>query len=185
MLSFSFYLSQLSLFSPFLIQICFFCPFLSLFTHTRFYVYLILDLAWPMIEHTWWMREIKGYCRPTQWRAYYKMGSGRFLGLAWHYIEIWFISFLLPLLSSSFLLPYWSSRSFAAFLLQHLTLPLLWLLSIIISHILFHCYFFCDCSLFISFLPFLFSHSYHFRFVLLLSRLLITLKLHDPSELNI
>lgn len=50
------------------------------------------------------MREIKGYCRPKQWRTYYKMGSGRFLGLAWHYIEIWFISFLL-LLSSSFYYP--------------------------------------------------------------------------------
>jgi hypothetical protein len=55
------------------------------------------------------------------------------------------------------------------------------------SHILIHCSFsVIDRCLFLFFFFYFFlSHSYHFRFVLLLSRLLITLKLHDPSELNI
>lgn len=125
------------------------------------------------------MREIKGYCRPKQWRTYYKMGSGRFLGLAWHYIEIWFISFLLhlplfyyPIDPHAPLLP--PSFNFSP---SHLLSSLIFSSIVLFSVI--------DRCLFLLFLLFFFfSHSYHFRFVLLLSRLLITLKLHDPSELN-
>ena len=69
-------LSLISHLYPFLIEIC----FLS-FSFSR--SVSNLDLAWPMIEHTWWMRDLR-YCRPTEWRNYYKTGSGRFLGLAWH-----------------------------------------------------------------------------------------------------